>query len=61
MMPYRIIIFWKDGRRTTAAESHAPTALAGAPMVARNARVIRRIELHDLTGSLETIWDASWT
>lgn len=58
--PYSVVVFWQDGRRTIAAESHSPPELAGAPMVARNPAAIRRIEIHDLHGSLETVWDANW-
>lgn len=58
--PYSVVVFWQDGRREVVAESHNPTELSGAPMVSRNATLIRRIEIHDLTGCLEAIWDASW-
>lgn len=58
--PYRVIVTWQNGTRTIVAESPNPTELAGAPTVSRNPRVIKRIEIHDLTGPLETVWDASW-
>jgi hypothetical protein len=58
--PYTIVVWWRDGRRTIAAASHNPMSLAAVPMVARDPRVIQRIELHDLDGCLEAIWDASW-
>jgi hypothetical protein len=67
--PYTIVVWWRDGRRTIAAASHNPMSLAAShnpmslaavPMVARDPRVIQRIELHDLDGCLEAIWDADW-
>lgn len=58
---YRILVHWKSGLTTTAASSDDPTLLAGAPTVSRNPRAIRRIELHDRSGCLEAIWDASWS
>ena len=58
--PYRVMVTWHDGRKTCEAEDDDPRALAGAPTVARNARVIARIELHDRSGCLETIWASHW-
>jgi hypothetical protein len=57
---YRIVVEWRDGRRTIEATSDDPTALKGAPTIARNPRSINRIELHDTTGCLETIWASHW-
>jgi hypothetical protein len=58
--PYSIVVLWQDGRSEIVATSHNPLELANAPMVSRNPRVINRIELHDLTGCLETVWSAEW-
>ena len=58
--PYSVIVYWRDGRMEVVARSHNPCVLAEAPTVARNPAAIRRIEMHDLTGCLETVWDASW-
>ena len=58
--PYRVMVTWHDGRKTCEAEDDDPRALAGAPTVARNARSIARIELHDRSGCLETIWASHW-
>jgi len=62
---YRLMVTWhtprgEPPRVTCAAQSDNPCDLAEAPMVARNARSIARIELHDRTGCLETIWASHW-
>jgi hypothetical protein len=62
---YRIMVTWhtprgEPPRITCVAQSDNPCDLAEAPMVARNARSIARIELHDRTGCLETIWASHW-
>lgn len=60
-LPYSLIVFWQDGRREIVAEGHDPPAVSRQERtIARNAAVIRRIELHDLTGCLETLWAADW-
>jgi hypothetical protein len=57
---YRIMVHWHDGRVTCEADSDNPDDVRGAPMVARNARSIKRIELHDRSGVLATIWASHW-
>ena len=62
---YKILVTWHTPRGTPprvtcVAASDDPTTLKGASMVARNARSIARIELHDRTGCLETIWASHW-
>ena len=57
---YRVVVHWHDGRKTCEAQSDNPSALKGAPMIARNARSIARIEIHDRTGVLETVWASHW-
>lgn len=57
---YRVWVEWRDGRRTCEAQSDNPTDLRGAPMIARNPRAINRIEVHDRTGCLETVWASHW-
>ena len=47
--------------QTEAVPTHVPSiAQHQADRVAYNPSSIRRIEIHDLTSCLETVWDASW-
>jgi hypothetical protein len=59
--PYSLRAVFADGRTQIVETGHAPMDVRSAESrVSRNPRVIARIELHDLTGRLETIWAASW-
>ena len=59
--PYRLLCHWQDGRVTVEAQGHNPVEVADAEFrIARNVSIIRRIELHDNIGCLESLWDASW-
>jgi hypothetical protein len=61
MTAYKLLIKWTDGRVETVAEGNNPSEVRAAEArVSRNPRVIDRIELHDLTGPLETLWSRSW-
>ena len=61
--PYSLLVafqfdpsIWRE-----IANGHCPQEVRAAhDRVARNPAVIHRIELHDLTGPLETIWAADW-
>ncbi len=58
---YRLMIKWQDGRVTEQKRSYNPTeAREAEKTVSRNPKAIARIELWDGTGSLETIWAATW-
>lgn len=59
--PYSLQVLWQDGRRTTQLTGHDPMAIRRAEnQIARDPRVIARIELWDLDGRLDTLWDYSW-
>ena len=59
--PYRLLVTFSDGRILTLASGHNPQDVRRAEQrVSRNPNVIARVELVDLTGPLETIWDSSW-
>lgn len=57
---YSVHVQWRDGRKTIEAQSDNPSDVRGAPMISRNPRAINRIEVHDRTGCLETVWDSTW-
>lgn len=55
--PYSLVVIWNDGRETIQARGHSPMGVREAEStIARNPRVISRIELRDSGGLLETIW-----
>ena len=60
--PHSCVVFWQDGRATRHGASHNPVDAEDYAFdhVARDPRVIRRIEVHDHEGCVETIWDAAW-
>ena len=59
--PYSLVVKFRDGRVETIASGHDPVATRrNESRVSRNSELIARIELHDLSGALETIWAASW-
>ena len=56
---YRLVAIFQHGPIKTIATSDDPAeARTAEHTVARNPEVIRRIELHDSGGPIETIWDA---
>jgi hypothetical protein len=57
---YRLIVHWHDGRVICEAQSDCADDLRQAHQVARNPRSIKRIELHDRSGVLATIWASHW-
>lgn len=61
--PYVLLVKFTDGDRWKEIErGHNPNVVYAAHnKVARNPRVIDRIEFHDGTGCLETIWSRDWT
>lgn len=59
--PYTLVAIFVQGHEIHVQSGHNPMEVrAAAERVSRNPKVIRRIELRDLTGVLETIWANTW-
>lgn len=59
--PYRLVVVFTHGRELVQAQGYNPAAVRAAERgVARNPRVIERIELRDDEGPLETLWSRTW-
>lgn len=59
--PYKLLVKFHHGKILVQAEGHNPTEVRAAEKhVARNAKVIESIVLHDNSGPLETIWRHTW-
>jgi len=59
--PYRLVVRFTFGKETVQASGHNPCEVRAAERtVARNPKVIDRIELRDSCGCLETIWSRHW-
>jgi hypothetical protein len=59
--PYRLVAIMQAGHEIVVKRGHNPVEVReAASRVARNPKAVRRIELRDLEGSLDAIWDASW-
>lgn len=55
--PYTLKVKFTHGKELIQARGHNPQTVREAhTRVSRNPKVIESIELHDLTGCLETIW-----
>jgi hypothetical protein len=60
--PYSLIVRFAQGHEQVIFTSHNPVAARAAEgNVSRNPRTVAQIELHDLTGRLETIWSRNWS
>jgi hypothetical protein len=59
--PYRLVVTMAQGHTLTTSESDSPDVVRNAEhCVAHDPKTVQRIEIHDLTGCLEALWDASW-
>lgn len=60
--PYFLRIYYRDGRMEDAQRSDVPseTYFAHNGYSKSLNGIIRRIEIHDSGGPLETIWDRAW-
>lgn len=60
--PYFIRLTWQNGHVSEVGQSHNPseTREYGYCKISRHPRVVKRVEMFDLTGPLEAIFDADW-
>ena len=60
--PYSLVAVMTAGHEITIARGHCPRSVRTAHnRVSRNPAAVSRIELRDLTGTLETVWAKTWT
>ena len=59
--PYTLVAVFTHGHEVPVKSGHCPVEVREAERrVARNPQAIKRIELRDLDGCLETIWANDW-
>ena len=59
--PYRLIAVFQTGYDVLIEEGDDPVSVRAAhTKVSRNRKAVSRIELHDPSGCLETIWQFNW-
>lgn len=58
---YKLIAIFQQGHEAEVASSYNPSEVIEAESkIAHDPKIIRRIEVRDLTGVIRTLWDASW-
>lgn len=59
---FKLIVYFTFGKILVQAQCYMPSHVRAAhDQVARNPKVIKRIEMHDHEGCIDTIWDNTWS
>ncbi len=59
---YSLVAIKTFGEEHIQRQGHNPSEVRAAHLnISRNPKVIRRIELRDHEGPIETVWDKTWT